>query len=401
MKLPLLFKIIFSGILAFLFVVIVTLINVSIPDYLEDVKGVVISDTPPSIIFAEKQYRIKHVYANKNAKISKGESIIDFVDTQLEATVDKLKFDLNNIDKELELKYQQKSLVEEKILTTESLILKRSELKSVKSQRLQSELVQQKRHAKSNATLVALSESLQQDVLKKLNSDHLSTMDKIDILTKSNDKLQSNELQKFNIENTDSLIKESNLVESIDVEGLKRTLVSENIELNQINLNILNLESKKHLLNQEYQTNSLELLKLSIQSPIDGEVMFMSDSLHQSNIVTANEHLITILPLSNQLEVELTLTDKHHKDIRVGQEVHMQLHAWNHYKHGIIKGQVTDVSKGKNRNHINGNSDFIAKVALDSAVDEKVKFGYTLTAKVVMQDISLFAYILKKLSFKG
>jgi multidrug efflux pump subunit AcrA (membrane-fusion protein) len=143
-----------------------------------------------------------------------------------------------------------------------------------------------------------------------------------------------------------------------------------------------------------------DLARAYVLAPIDGYIVNVSPDVRDANVVKDNAEMFAIHDQASPLEAELVLTDEQFKDTRVGQRVNMELYAWNHYKHGVIPGEIVAITRSKVIPTIaeSKTAAFVAKVRIAKADIRNIKMGFDLKARIILGNISLFDYLLKKLN---
>lgn len=135
-----------------------------------------------------------------------------------------------------------------------------------------------------------------------------------------------------------------------------------------------------------------ELGKLIILAPVDGVISNVFNSKQSINIISKNELLAILAPKQEHFYAKITLPEKDLTYVKNNQKVNLKVDAYNYYKFGAIKGSISYISPSD----IEQKFYCIAKLT-DYNNSIHLKAGYKFKGEVVIEEMRLFQYVLKKL----
>ena len=173
---------------------------------------------------------------------------------------------------------------------------------------------------------------------------------------------------------------------------LKRSIIDVDNEIQNYQRDIIELQAQ--IKDGKYNLNYIsdELQKLVIVSPINGTVSNLFNSRQNIEIVNKGELLTIIAPKKESFYAKVILDEKDLTYIKKGQEINLKLDAYNYYRYGAIKGEITYVSPSD-----------VDKTFYCLATIKKynpninLKAGYKLKGEVIIERMQLYQYIIKKL----
>ena len=173
---------------------------------------------------------------------------------------------------------------------------------------------------------------------------------------------------------------------------LKRSIIDVDNEIQNYQRDIIELQAQ--IKDGKYNLNYIsdELQKLVIVSPINGTVSNLFNARQNIEIVNKGELLTIIAPKKESFYAKVILDEKDLTYIKKGQEINLKLDAYNYYRYGAIKGQITYVSPSD-----------VDKTFYCLATIKKynpninLKAGYKLKGEVIIERMQLYQYIIKKL----
>ena len=385
-------------VLGFLLLLMGLLSWVKVNDYVDNVTGKIVTISPPIKLIAEEQAMIQKVLVKRDQLVRKGEVLVEFDRKELLAEQQQLHADLEKYQREVTVKTQEEKILEEKLKINRRVIAEKKALQKISQQRATIDAKSATDKAADIEHLEAVSRQMLKNTAKHMDDPRFSSLDKMKILADAHNNLRDmSELSS----NAKSVL--------LDAEEAARKYA---IEIALLEKENLELELDRQRLGGDLADSQNELAKLSIRqgvlanrlerlvlrAPVDGQVVFVADSLLRSNIAKSNEELLVIQAEGAVLQAELSMTDEQYKDARVGQRVNLELYAWNHYRHGVVSGRIIDVSEDKITTPSFDRPAFIARVELPVKAGIDLKTGFSLKAKIILGRISLYHYLLKKLN---
>lgn len=186
-------------------------------------------------------------------------------------------------------------------------------------------------------------------------------------------------------------------------------------------LNILNtetelLELKKIIEHEKIKRDQLtakgnktrtELDKLVLVSDIDGNVTNVFNTKRNVNLVTKNQPLLVVTPINEErFYINMKVPEEEIKDIRIGQNVHVKIKAYNYYQYGIIKGKISFIDKEiaerqDSRNPL-GEKEFyiLADIPDEEAEKINLKNGLKVDGEIILDRVRLYQYVIKSMFAK-
>ena len=386
-------------VLAFVVVAGLALRMVPIHDYVENVDGAIITNVRPTRLLSEDQYLIARVYKHLGDDVRRGEPLVQLDGAR--QRVEMVKLDQSIADKRSELAYsreEQKS-IDHKLDLNSQVIEKKRRLASMDAKDTAMIVALDAKREGVARELRTLSEDIAHRLIPALDSPAISKIEKAKVLADANSNLQR--MYEFAAEAQSNRTKAERDHLRVQVEIAEQEVEQANLRLTKVDLAraIGVLEGEIRSIEQERDQLKDALGRLSIRAPVSGKVIRVSPSLLDSNLVEKNEELFLIQPSGASLEAELALTDEQFKDARVGQDVNLELYAWNHYKYGSVRGRIASISSSKIMPQIypSKSPQFVASVRILPQQNLQLKPGYNLQATIILGKISLLEFILKKI----
>jgi multidrug resistance efflux pump len=154
------------------------------------------------------------------------------------------------------------------------------------------------------------------------------------------------------------------------------------------------IELQSQIDNKKYNLNYItdELMKLIVLAPIDGSISNVFNSKQTVDIIPKGELLSIIAPKREKFYAKITLPEKDLTYVKKNQQVNMKIDAYNYYKFGAIRGNITYISPSD----VDNNFYCIAQInQLNSYIN--LKAGYQFKGEIIIDEMKLYQYIIKKL----
>ena len=155
---------------------------------------------------------------------------------------------------------------------------------------------------------------------------------------------------------------------------------------------IIDLEMDIH--NKEFNLNYFkdELQKLVVLSPVTGTISTLFNTKQTLQNIPKDELLAVVTPTQESFYAKATLPERDLVYIQTGQEVVLKVDAYNFHKYGAVRGNITYVSAA------DVDREFYCMIELkDYSKNIKLKAGYRLKGDIIVERLSLFQYLKKKL----
>jgi multidrug efflux pump subunit AcrA (membrane-fusion protein) len=177
-----------------------------------------------------------------------------------------------------------------------------------------------------------------------------------------------------------------------------RTQNTEELRLIELNERIKELEKERSASRKELRTamDNLtflegEIRKQFIISGLEGEVMNVYNLKFTQNFVNKGDLLLTVVPRRDKYYAKVVIPQRDIRYVKVGQETHLKVDAFNFFEKGILEGEVTYVPERKPK------EDFF--VIIDVLPNDRfqLKAGYSLKGEIIVERLKIYQFILKKL----
>lgn len=366
-----------------------------IDDYSRPIKGVVSTYPYPFTIRAQRDAQISRLAISEGEAVVYGQELLLLNKEPLVIELEKLKNSYNNLQKKLIFE-------EEKI----DILLSRLELNKQHSKTIADRFEIKKKHIKNKKKLVAKTQHYSDSInnnakglitqLDNNKTEYISKVSELDIRAKAQNVIESNSSmakEKAQIMHEDDLVY---LEFQQGTYELKTTNRNIEYEINQARQEVLALNSTIEAIDSEIQKLNVSIKHAKIVAPLDGIVVTIGSNVLASDSVANNDTLVTLVPKNSSLLGILELSDEQYRQIKIGQRVNLEFFAWNHYKYGVLKGEVKNISVGKKIHPITKRYSHFAEVSVED--NSNVEVGYSFKAKILWEKIVLYKYILKKLN---
>jgi len=385
-------KVLHRILVAFLIIVVVLIFALRLNDTVSFKEGQIFSDTPQLKINAPNEVKILKVAVKEGQEVRKGDTI--FV---LENKKTKSDFEILNTDV---------ASMENKIGIIKNLIANTLERKKALQHLLRIQAKIYKTDRKKSAQEIAwLNNKIN---LSTQQTSILTDKFKTDSLLYAKGAISKYEMTDTKARNLDDKknqvdVKSSYSVKNYDFENLANNYsrtkndltrsiidVDNQIQNYQRDIVELQMQIKDGKSNLGYVAD--ELQKLVIVSPIDGTVSNLFNARQNVDIVNKGDLLTIIAPKKEAFYAKVILDEQDLAYVEKGQEINLKLDAYNYYRYGAIKGNITYVSPSD----VDKTFYCLANIKKYNP-NINLKAGYKLKGEVIIERMQLFEYILKKL----
>lgn len=378
--------------IAFVLVVLLLMLVLNVNDTVSFKQGEIFSDTPQLKINAPNEVRVLKLLVREGQEVRKGDTI--FV---LENKKTKSDFEVLNADV---------AAMENKITIINKLIANTMERKKSLSELLRIQSKIYKTDRKKTAQEIAmlnnkLNLSTQQNTIltDKFRTDSLlyakGAISRYEMTETKNRNLDDKKGQldirsNYSVKNYDFENLTNNY--SRTKNDLKRSIIDVDNQIQNYRRDIVELQNliKNGKSNLTYISD--ELGKMVITSPVDGTVSNLYNARQNLEIVNKGDLLTIIAPSREKFYAKVTLDEQDLAYVKEGQEINLKLDAYNYYRYGAIKGNITYVSPSD----VNQTFYCLANIRKHN-VNINLKAGYKLKGEVIIEKMRLFRYIMKKL----
>ena len=385
-------KILNRILVAFLLIVAVLIFALSINDTVTFSGGEIYSDTPKMKINSPNEVRVTSVLVKEGQSVKKGDTLFLLENQRTKSDHDILVADI--------------AASERKVGIIKNLMANTVERKKSLQQllRIQSNIYKTDRK-KTAQEIAFLNDKLK---LSTQQSSILTDKYRTDSLLYAKGAISRYELTESKSRNLDNRkgqvdVTTVHQVKNYDYENLannykmskndlRRTIIDVDNEIQNYQREILELENfiKDGKYNLTYVKD--ELGKLVITSPLDGTVSNLFNTRQNTELLNKGEVLSVIAPSREKFYAKIYLDERDLIYVKPGQEINLKLDAYNYYQFGPIKGKITYVSPS------DVDSTFYCLASIDRYNPNiRLNAGYKLKGEVIIEEMQLYQYIMKKL----
>jgi len=385
-------KILNKILVTFLVISIVLIFALNINDTVNFKEGQIFSDTPQLKINAPNEVKVLSVLVKEGQEVSKGDTL--FV---LENKKTKSDYDVLNTNA---------SSMENKIGVINKLIANTEDRKRALIQLLSIQSNIYKTDRKKTALEIS---SLNNKInLSSQQTSILNDKFKTDSLLYAKGAISRYEMTDTKNKNLDDKkgqvdIKSSYSVKSYDFENLynnysrskndlKRSIIDVDNQIENYKRDIIELQAQIKDAKSNLTYISDELKKLVITTPINGTISNLFNAKQNLEIVNKGDLLTIVAPKKEAFYAKVILDEKDLTYIKKGQEINLKLDAYNYYRFGAIKAQITYVSPSD----VDKTFYCLANIHKYNP-NINLKAGYKLKGEVIIERMKLYQYIIKKL----
>ena len=157
--------------------------------------------------------------------------------------------------------------------------------------------------------------------------------------------------------------------------------------------------ARKH--NQETLDAMLDRVnRLTMRAPVDGIVKGLTVSTI-GEVIDSGEILMEVVPVGDQLIVEMRITPRDVGQVREGQRVELKVSSFDFAKHGTVEGMLTSISATTFENDKDEEAYYLGRITLDRSylgndpTRNNMLPGMTVEAQIVTGSKTILAYLLK------
>jgi len=385
-------KIVSRFLLIFLFVIFLLLFFLKINDSVEFKEGTIYSDNPQLKINTPNEVKVLKSFVKEGQKVQKGDTL--FILENLKTKVDynianldvvTLKEKIGIINKLIQSAEQKKSSVQQ-------LIAIQSNIYSIDRKKAEQEILALNKK-------IALASQQSSIISDKHKTDSIlyakGAISRLELIEQKNKRIDDKKSQEE--------VKSTYTQKGYDYDNLANNFQKTNNDLSQNLIELENqiigfkrdiVEMQSQIDNKKYNLTYIsdELGKLIILAPVDGIISNVFNSKQSINIISKNELLAILAPKQEHFYAKITLPEKDLTYVKNNQKVNLKVDAYNYYKFGAIKGSISYISPSD----IEQKFYCIAKLT-DYNNSIHLKAGYKFKGEVVIEEMRLFQYVLKKL----
>lgn len=385
-------KILNKILIAFLIISIILIFTLNINDTVSFKEGQIFSDTPQLKINAPNDVKVIKVAVKEGQEVQKGDTLFVLENKKTKSDYEVLNTDVASMEHKIGIINKliantldrKKSLIQ--LLTIQSRIYSTDRKKTA----LEISSLNNKINLSSQQTSILTDKFKTDSILYAKGA--ISRYEMTDTKNRNLDdkKVQVDIKSNYSVKNYDFENLSNNY--SRTKNDLKRTIIDVDNQIQNYRRDILELQTmiKDGKSNLTYIGD--ELKKLIIVSPIHGTISNLFNAKQNVEIASKNDLLTIIAPKKENFYAKVILDEKDLTYIRNGQEINLKLDAYNYYRFGAIKGNITYVSPS------DVDRTFYCLAAIKKFNPNiQLKAGYKLKGEVIIEKMKLFQYIIKKL----
>jgi hemolysin D len=378
----------------FLIIIIVAislLFLLSINDTVSIDEGELIAVNPQCDYKAPFEAELKKINIKEGQEVRKGDTLLILQNKDVITQQAKTKAETEYLQKKI-----QSIIVLRKALQNKKIAITQGKLLSAKNHQLEVN--------KSINVIDALNEQYEYQLKRLSSAGEKYAADSIlyqkDLLSKAeyNDTKDASFLLKENIANTKSSgqqqIAEKNLADNAFHKE------QNDLSLRQVEL----IENEQSLIQTEYDAENqlnqakealkqIELLLTEqyIIATNTGVVNYIFNTTNTSNVMAKGDLLISVAPQNRSYYAKVIIPEKDIQYVKVGLNVQLKMDAYYYLEHGMIKGKVSYIAERKEKDK------FFALIDLPELNNFQIKSGYKIQGEIILQQMPLYKYIIKKI----
>jgi len=385
-------KILNKILIAFLVISIILIFTLNINDTVSFKEGQIFSDTPQLKINAPNEVRVLKVLVKEGQEVKKGDTLFVLENKKTKSDYDVLNTDVAAMEHKIDI---INKLIENTLDRKKSLI----QLLNIQSKIYSTDRKKTALEISSLNNKINLSSQQTSILTDKFKTDSIlyakGAISRYEMTDTKNRNLDDKKVQvdiksNYNVKNYDFENLHNNYRRTKN--DLKRSIIDVDNEIQNYRRDVLELQTmiKDGKYNLTYIGD--ELKKLIIISPIHGTISNLFNAKQNVEIANKNDLLTIIAPSKENFYAKVILDEKDLTYIKNGQEINLKLDAYNYYRFGAIKGNITYVSPSD----VDRTFYCLANIKKYNP-NIQLKAGYKLKGEVIIEKMKLFQYIIKKL----
>ena len=360
-------KILNKILIAFLIISIILIFALNINDTVSFKEGQIFSDTPQLKINAPNEVRVLKVLVKEGQEVKKGDTLFVLENKKTKSDYDVLNTDVAAMEHKIDI---INKLIENTLDRKKSLI----QLLNIQSKIYSTDRKKTALEISSLNNKINLSSQQTSILTDKFKTDSIlyakGAISRYEMTDTKNRNLDDKKVQVD--------IKSNYNVKNYDFENLHNNYRRTK---NDLKRSIIDVDNQI----QNYRRDVLEL-----QTMIkDGKYNLTYIGVEIAN---KNDLLTIIAPSKENFYAKVILDEKDLTYIKNGQEINLKLDAYNYYRFGAIKGNITYVSPSD----VDRTFYCLANIKKYNP-NIQLKAGYKLKGEVIIEKMKLFQYIIKKL----
>ncbi len=377
---------------SFLIIVVLLIFVLRLNDTVSFKEGQIFSDTPQFKITAPNDVKILKVLAKEGQDVKKGDTIFILENKKTRSDYEVLNTDVASMENKIQIINKliantiERKYSLQQLLHIQSNIYKTDRKKTVQ----EISMLNNKINLSSQQTSI-LTDKFKTDSLLYAKGA-ISRYELTDTKNKNLDdkKNQVDIKSTYNVKNYDFENLSNNYKRSKN--DLRRSIIDVDNEIQNYQQNIVELDMKIKDGKSNLNYIGDELQKLVIVSPINGTISNLFNARQNIQSIEKGNLLTIIAPKKEAFYAKVILDEKDLAYVKRGQEINLKLDAYNYYRYGAIKGNITYVSPSD----VDKTFYCLANIRKFNP-NINLKAGYKLKGEVIIERMILYQYITKKL----
>ena len=385
-------KILNKILIAFLIIVVVLIFALRTNDTVDFKEGQIFSNTPQLKINAPNDVKVLKVAVKEGQEVKKGDTLFVLENKKTESDYEVLNTDVASMQNKIEIINnlvantidRKNSLVQ--LLKIQSNIYKTDRKKTA----LEISSLNNKINLSSQQTSILTDKFKTDSILYAKGA--ISKYEMSDTKNKNldNKKGQVDVKSSFSAKNYDFENLSNNYQQTKN--NLTRGIIDVDNQIQNFKRDILELQTQIKNSQSNLTYISDELGKLVILSPINGTISNLFNARQNRETMSKDDLLTILAPKVESFYAKVILDEKDLAYVKKGQEINLKLDAYNYYRYGAIKGQITYVSPSD----VDKTFYCLANIKKYNP-NINLKAGYKLKGEVIIETMQLYQYIMKKL----
>ncbi len=388
-------KILFLIIFSFFVTSILLVFSLRIDDTVSFNSGNIYSDNPKIEISSPSEVKLLSLNVKEGDCVVKGDTLFKLENKKIISDYNTSNLDIETNNEKITFFQKIILNLNEKKKTFEDLI-------KIKQKIYENDVVNSEKEIKTFLSKIELSNQQTEIISYKFKADSIlfnnGTISKFDFMTSKNKIIEN---RKKTVENNLNYIQKVNNLKKIknkyaeNSNNLKRNIIEIENQITENQKKIVELTSNSQNKKINLSHISEELNRLYVKSPIDGTVSNLFNTKSNIDIIPKGESLITISPKSENYYAKITLLEKDLIYVKKGQKVNLKVDAYNYYKYGAIKGNISYISPSDIKGQFYC---LVSLISYDPFI--KLKAGYKFKGEIIINEMKLYEYLFKMIFSK-
>jgi multidrug resistance efflux pump len=385
-------KILFRIFLGFIIIVFILIFTLELNDTVKFKEGQIYSDTPQLKIIAPNEAKVIKTLVKEGQEVKQGDTLFILENKREKTDFEVINMSIKMLTNKTQIINQLINSSKERKNSLEQLLQIQSKIYNTDRKKADQEIIALNNQIKlSTRQASILKDQFKTDSLLyvkgaisklELTQTKSRTIDgnrgQIDI--NSNYKMKN-----YDFENLSNNFEKTN-------NDLRRNIIEIDNQIQNYEKDLVEIESSIEDKKSNLIYMADELNKLMIISPIEGTISNLFNVKQNLQMINKGDLITIIAPKKEKFYAKIILDEKSLAYVKNGQEINLKLDAYNYYRFGAIKGNITYVSSSD----VDRTFYCIAQMKKYNK-NIHLKAGYVLKGEIIVEKMRLFQYIIKKL----